>query len=142
MANVIGKKTKAINLMPNGFHGSEKKWEALESPLPEIDAALELFSQSKNLNINKNYHNWPNRSLSWESQGINRKIEIYLETGNPKTYNICLYSWQDKDGNRYWKKEFLKEKATFSEILNNLQNLLKESYTIVESWSENDLEKT
>ncbi len=114
---------------------SKEQWEQLEGLLQTIDDNLKSIAQSKNLNIEKNYHNWPSRSLHWESDGINRKIEIYLENERQKTYNTCLYSWQDKNNIRYLKKEFLKN-ISFSEMSTNLEKLLEESYNIIESWKE------
>lgn len=100
--------------MPNGFCESKEEWEQLEAPLPTIDANLKSFVHSKNLTIEKNCHNWPNISLFWESNGINRKIEIYLKNKMQKTYNICLYSWKDKDNIRFWKKRIFEEKYSIS----------------------------
>ena len=128
--------------MPNGFHGSKEQWERLEAPLPTIDNNLRSFAHSKNLDIDKNYHNWPSRSLEWENKGIKRKIQIYLENQNQKTYNLWLCAYRDKDNTRYWKNEFLKKNVLFSEISGNIEELLKKSFSTVESWTEKDLEKT
>ncbi len=128
--------------MPNGFYGRDEEWKKLEAPLLELDNYLVLFADTKKIQIEKNYHNWPSRALQWETKGINRQIQIYLENEKQKIYNFWLCAYQDKDNEQFWKNEFLKKSVLLPEIVNSLGELLEKSYDIVNSWAEEDLEKT
>ena len=125
--------------MPNGFHGSKEEWERMESPLLEIDEFLLNFAQVNGMKFSKNYHNWPERSIEW-GKDIRRLIQIYLEDEERMVFNFWICASQDSGQERYWKHTFLKKKVPFSEIKDNIHQLLEEGRRTLESWGEKDLE--
>jgi hypothetical protein len=82
----------------------ESRWAEVEQPLNEIDAVLLMLSQQKKVVFDKNYHNWPNRSLLWTTEdGLSRKIEISLKE-SMENYEVIGYaSFDDSKGQRYIK---------------------------------------
>lgn len=67
-------------MAPNGFHASEREaWERLEAPLRRLDDRLDAFAAEHGLGVQRNYHNWPHRSLYWSDE-LERAIEIALTT--------------------------------------------------------------
>jgi hypothetical protein len=125
--------------MPNGFHGSEDEWERLEAPLKTLDGALAAYEESHGLFLSKNYHNWPERSLSWGAV-TKRLIQIYLNDERHLTFNLWLCASEDRGSQRYWKKRFVKEAVPIREIEKNLNQLLDAARAEVESWTSDKLE--
>ncbi len=126
--------------MPNGFHGSTEEWDRLEAPLLPLDGRLERFAQENSLTLSKSARNWPDRSLQWSRNGIDRLIQIYLKDEEQMTFNFWICAYQDKDKRRYWKKTFLTENVPIADISNNLDALLREGYQTLESWQASELE--
>ena len=87
--------------MPNGFYGSKGRWEKMEAPFRQVDRRLEEFAKIHGMSIQKNYHNWPPRSLSWTNEGITRLIQISLKDDTNETYCIWFCAWQDRGHDRY-----------------------------------------
>lgn len=110
----------------------------MEAPFLEIDDVLEKFAADRKMQVVKNYHNWPRRELQWVRDGIHRSIQIFL--GNrPEDYYMAVGAWQDTQNERYSADKWLKRSVPWPEITDNLQELLQEAVTILESWSETDL---
>jgi len=126
--------------MPNGFDGSQEEWKRMEGPLLEIDPILNAFGNRHAMNLSKNYHDWPERSLVW-GDDIRRLIQIYLENEKAMTWNVWLCASQDRAVGRFWKNQFLRRAVPFHEIRSNLEELLGEARNIVTTWSERDLVK-
>jgi hypothetical protein len=126
--------------MPNGFHGSAEHWEKIEAPLRQIDRQLEKFAKAHAMSIGKNYHNWPERSLSWSSEGLRRLIQIYLKDATKETYCLWLCASEDRGHERYWKKQFLLDNVTWTEVQEGLERHLDQAYKTVQAWSASDLE--
>ena len=126
--------------MPNGFSGTMEEFKEKELPLKRIDKKLLSFSIKHMVKIQKNYHNWPSRSLYW---GIffRRKMQIYLSWKNKNRYNFWICARFDKGKKRYLKDEFLKKDVDFKEIENNLDDLLEEGREKLKSWDRKDLTK-
>ena len=125
--------------MPNGFHGSKAQWERIESPLRVLDEGLESFSKQYGIPVSRNARNWPDRSLVW-GEPIRRLIQIYLADEEHLTYDFWLCASEDRGNKRYWKRQFLKEKASASEIADKLGDLLERGRTLLESWDGDALE--
>lgn len=125
--------------MPNGFQGSKEEWERIQSFLLEIDELLLDFAKVNGMELSKNYHNWPERSITW-GEDIRRLIQIYLDDEKIMTFNFWICASQDRGQKRYWKNTFLKKGVHFFEIKDNLLHLLEEGHRILESWFEKDLE--
>ena len=125
--------------MPNGFHGTDETWARLEAPLLRLDPMLEGFARDHGLSVGRNYHNWPERSLTWGAP-INRLIQVYLEDQDALTWNVWLCATEDRGPARYWKQEFLKRAVSIEEVERALPHLLEEARLRVQSWSSDQLE--
>jgi len=126
--------------MPNGFNGSNEVWEQMEAPFREIDKELSVFARTYRMKISKNYHNWPERSLRWSSNGIDRLIQIYLQDEKNLTYCVWICGSQDRKQGRFWKNAFLKKNVSWAEVCDGISESLATAYTNVESWTHLDLE--
>jgi hypothetical protein len=126
--------------MPNGFYGPKKDWERVEAPLLQIDAILASFAALHGLTGRANYHNWPERSLLWSSNGIRKLIQIYLEDENDLTFNLWISASEDRGRERFWKQQFFKNAAPFQEIEKDLPQLLSTAKETLDTWTSGDLE--
>ena len=126
--------------MPNGFHGSKERWEKMEAPFLQVDRRLEEFEKIHAMSIEKNYHNWPQRTLSWANEGITRWIQISLKGDTEETYCLWLLAWQDRGHERYWKRQYLLDDAIWAEVEGALETHLDQAHKIVQAWSASDLE--
>jgi len=76
---------------------TKKQWDNLERPLKEIDNLLLDLCNKEGLSFQKNYHNWPNRSLIWLTEdGVNRKLEIALNE-KMEAFRCLGYAWYDDE---------------------------------------------
>jgi hypothetical protein len=125
--------------MPNGFVGSIEEWAQMEAPFLTIDDRLSRFAVDQNMELVKNYHNLPRRDLLWERGGVYRKIQLF-PADRPGTYHVALIAWKDKSDGRYGQDRWLKKWLTWPEVTAGIDQWLEEGMTILESWSENDLE--
>jgi len=57
----------------------------MEAPLVKANPVLQEFAAVHRLKLSKNYHNEPERSLTWDT-GIRRLIQLYLQ--DPKTLTL------------------------------------------------------
>jgi hypothetical protein len=124
--------------LPDGFHGLEEEWKKVEAPLLEIDGTLEDFARSHGMEFARNYHAWPSRRLKW-GEGVFRLIEISLEDEGEMTFNVWICAWRDSRRKRYWKNTYLKEGAPFTEIKDQLEQLLQEARETLQAWHKKDL---
>jgi hypothetical protein len=126
--------------MPNGFQGSASEWGRMEAPLISADPALEEFARAHQLAITKNYHGWPEGSLTWNDNTICRRIQIYLTDANDLAFSVWLCAWEDR-GARYLKSQYLIEGKSLEQISPELASILREGYAIVNSWSREQLQR-
>lgn len=124
--------------MPNGYYGSIEDWPKMEAPLLEIDDLLSQFAAERNMQLVKNYHNWPRRELEWVRDGVHRAIHIFA-ADRAGTYHLAVVAWEDKNDIRYGADKWLKKWVAWPEIRDNLDQLLEEALMTLESWSEKDL---
>jgi hypothetical protein len=125
--------------MPNGFNGSKADWLRVEAPLLRVDPMLQTFVAEHGLSLSKNYHDWPERSLKWNT-GIERLIQLYLEDSHRVTFNLWLCASQDRSGARYWRREFLLKDTKLDDVVGRLPSLLEDAYSTVNSWTTDGLE--
>ena len=125
--------------MPNGFYGTDDEWRRMEAPLVVVDDVLIMFARAHQMQITKNYHEWPERSLTWGTR-IRRLIQLYAAESDQPTFNLWLCASQDRGLSRFWKREFLFEKKPLAAFADRLPALLEEARNKVNSWEERDLE--
>jgi hypothetical protein len=125
--------------MPNGFHGSEKKWKRIEAPLQTLDIVLRAYAEQYGMSFSSNYHNFPERSLVWGSS-IRRLIQIYLDNEEPMTCSFWICASEDRDGNRFWKKAYLRSGVCIQDIQKDIQVLLDSGRKQLEQWQSESLE--
>jgi hypothetical protein len=125
--------------MPNGFQGSDAEWRRMEGPLLQADPILKTFATAQSLSVTKNYHNWPERSVTWGAP-IRRLIQLYLEDSDRLTLNLWLCASEDRGSSRYWRREFLVKDRRLEDFPRDLPALLKEAYSTVNSWTADELE--
>jgi hypothetical protein len=76
--------------MPNGYQIKKEEWDRMEKPLLAIDSEFERFAKLHALEVTKNYHNWPSRTLNWNKNNAERKLQIYLNDQKTLTFNVCI----------------------------------------------------
>ena len=124
--------------MPNGYHGPKDKWTGMERPLREVDDLLASFADQNGMNIIKNYHNWPSRTLAW-GEPIVRQLSIHLASENDMLFALGMMASTDRDGGRYWKSETLSEGIPASQLRERTLDLLERGRDVVNSWTRDDL---
>ena len=125
--------------MPNGFSGTNEEWERMEAPLLAVENVLADFAATNGMQITKNYHEWPERSLTWGTR-IRRLIQLYAAESDQPTFNLWLCASQDRGLSRFWKREFLVEKKPLEAFAPGLLQLLEEARSKLDSWTEEELE--
>lgn len=113
----------------------------MELPLIQLDPLLQKFADSSALSLSRNYHNWPERSLTWGSP-VTRLIQLYVHDENVPTFNLWLCASLDRRGRRFWKRAFLFENQRLDEFRNDLVSLLGKSKEILDTWGEENLDST
>lgn len=124
--------------MPNGHHGSKEEWERMEAPLVELDPLIESFAKSRNLTVSRNYHSWPERSLTINDE-IHRQVQVWLRDEKQMTFKIVAVAWQDRGLKRYLKDEVIAEDKTAEGLRKNLLGWLEEGYKTVITWTPSDM---
>ncbi len=121
--------------MPNGFHGPIKEWQRLEAPYLVIDATLEDFAKSQNLELWKNYRD-ADRSLHW-NDGTDKAIWIASmdKYGDSGTYQVSVVAHQDRGTERYVKHGIVGNDIA----IGDLAQMIKKAHLILSAWSEDDL---
>lgn len=124
--------------MANRFSGSKEDFENLESDLRTLDSVLENYAKKHHMLLTKNYHNWPERSLTWTDE--NKKlIQIYLADENKHTYNFWICASRDLDGQRLWKQDYLVKEESFTKLSDALESRLDKALDMLSSWKNKDL---
>ena len=125
--------------MPNGFHGSEEGWQRLAAPLEDLDGILSAYAAEHRMALSRNSRNWPDRSLTLTSDGVDRLVQIFLDDEDLVTWTFGIAASQDRDLRRYWKAESLVAAVPIAEIRARLRELLQEATARVDSWTADDL---
>jgi hypothetical protein len=106
-------------------------------PTEDIDPAFDSFLLSNGFD-RTDRDGFPSRSLRWQSQGIERLIQIWHDE-EKGGWLFWLCASKDVKKMRHWKSAFLKEGVPLQELKNDAERLLNEGRRLVESWTEADL---
>jgi hypothetical protein len=115
------------------------RFDELESPLRSVDKVLTQFAADHKIELTQNFKGWPERSLRWRKDGIDRLVQISLNDPNAKTFDFWICASQERGAVRYWKRENLKKNAAWREIGPEIGRLLAAGYGQVDSLSRADL---
>jgi hypothetical protein len=107
-----------------GWYGTKEEWARIEAPLVSLDPEIEAFALSAGLRVQKNHKDWPERSMEWGSE-IRCLIQIYLADEKSITWNIWLCCSRDRQGERFWRREFLVENRPIGAFRDEVPHLLK-----------------
>lgn len=120
---------------------TKEQWDALEKPLAEIDDELLRIAEDRNLTVDKNYHNWPSRSLSWRTgDGLDRKLEISVGE-NGKFFQIYGYAWyDDANGQRFIKILNLKKGIQFP-LTKAINDIVSPNIDLIDKIKKEELNK-
>lgn len=124
--------------MPNGYHGPAEHWMELEAPLLGIDRVLEEFARRHGMEIVKNYHNRPSRTLKW-GKPLRRQVSFYLQDEGERTYGFGLMAVEDRGRQRYWKVETVRDDIAADELDEVVAHLLEVGRATVAAWSRDEL---
>jgi len=125
--------------MPNGFHGSDSEWERLEAPILQLDQELRAFAAAHAMHLSSNYHNWPERSVTWGAD-LRRLIQIFLADADLLTWTFWVCVSRDYRGKRFWKQTTLAQSVPMAEIASQLSTLLPRAAEWANSLKAADLE--
>lgn len=115
-----------------------------------IDSKLEVLSQKLEAKLSKDRSDFfrkipfEERRIDWTEDGIRKAIIIQphfaLEGVNSDFWYLVIASWKNErlTKRKQWKKNLI-EKKDFSEIENNIENLLLEAASILKNIKEDDL---
>ncbi len=126
--------------MPNGFHGSKGEWERMENPLLSLDPTLERFASTHDMELRRNYHNDPERSLIWIELGVRRLIQIFLDDDQELTFTIWICASEDRGSQRYWKQQKLRQAIRAKDLSGELETFLIQGKEILDSWKSEELQ--
>ena len=112
--------------MPNGYYGSAEAWQHIQTSLQTIDPVLTSFANRHGLTLSQNARAWPERSLRWGSQP-ERVIQIFLTDEHEILFDVWLCAWEDRFGQRYWKRRFVAQHQSVGQISTNLEQLLQDA---------------
>lgn len=124
--------------MPNGHNMQPEEFDKLEAPLRRLDVCLSEYASKHGMKLQKNYHNVPERSLTW-TEDNEKVIQIYLENANKQTYHLWICAVKDINGERYWKQEYLMKDQPLAVIESNLSRELDTATNILRSWKDEHL---
>jgi hypothetical protein len=119
--------------------GHGVKYDQLEALLLRIDEVLARFASANGMKLSKNYHDFPERSLTWDSN-LRRLIQLYPDGSGEDLFNLWVCVSQDRGSRRYWKTAYLRRKVSFGKIESELHILLDQGRDMANSWLESDLE--
>ena len=119
-----------------GWHGTKEEWDRIERPLLQADTIIDKFANEVGLPVIKNYKDWPGRSISW-GDDVKCLIQLYLVNDKELTFNLWLCASQDYGHKRYWKQETSVEQQKINEFKEDLEELLREGYEKLITWSSN-----
>ncbi len=126
--------------MPNGFHGPKEEWDRMEAPLLRVDPEFEAFAKSHALQHRRKYHNWPERSLIWNTENVRKLIQVFLKDEKELKFTVWVCAFEDRGAKRFWKQKKLKEAVLIEEVLPELSRLLVECKVMLDDWKGSDPE--
>ncbi len=91
--------------MKNSLDNKKNNFLEGESSLLEIDKEIKHYAEEHQMKLTKNYHDWPERSLSWKNKKVTKQIQIYLDGENLNNFLVWGCTFKDTIfGRRYWWK--------------------------------------
>lgn len=111
-----------------------EEWRRLEAPLVALDDQLHAFASANKLAVSKNYHDVPSRSLSW---GDNPRclIQFYPSDRDGSKWNLWLCCSENREGQRFWRKEFVFKDASWAEVSTSPWETLNRSLVTLNIWA-------
>lgn len=126
--------------MPNGVQGSSADWDRLEAPLRPLDPAVEAFARRHGLELVENDRGWPSRRMRWADQGIERRVDVFLQDEEAGTLAVWAAAWIDRGGERHGRSEWLRERVDPGELADEIDAVLERARRSADSWGPDDLE--
>jgi len=118
-----------------GWYETQAEWERLEAPLLRVDPLIADFAVERSVRLTKNNKDWPERSLKWGEQP-SCLIQLYLAEQEALTWNLWLCCSEDREGERFWRKDFLVQERRMDEFAANLPALLAQGFARVNRWAD------
>jgi hypothetical protein len=117
-----------------GWYGTKEEWQRIEAPIKSLDPELERFAALHSLAITRNGRDWPDRSMVW-GDDVRCLIQLYLDDAETLGINLWICASQDRDRDRYWRREFLCKGAPVEDVTTRLGELLDTAKTRLDRWS-------
>ena len=124
--------------MPDGSYRTGCEWRRLESPLVELDPALDAYASRHGLTVTRSYHGWPLRALTWGG-AIRRSVQISLANEHDLRLNISAVAWQHDGSRRHWRNQVIRSSALVSQLQDRFAAILDSAVQRANSWSHRDL---
>lgn len=117
-----------------GWRDTPEHSRRIETPLHEWDEEIERFAVQFGFLETKNRENWPERSLTRGAE-IRSLMQIYLEDPKNMKWTVWICRSNDRDGNRYWKREFLIRNMAIAEFKDRFWEVLSDGAERLAEWS-------
>ena len=121
-------------MVNGGWYGTPEEWQRREGPLLILDPLLEGFAESHGIELLKNEKDSPGRSLRWGENPF-FLIQIFIAEEAEPTWNIWICCFFDRDGNRYWRKDYPLRDQAVERIAPQLQAVLETSILRLRTWA-------
>ena len=84
--------------MSTTFQGTDEEWRALESAFLDLDPKLNVYCLANGLDLLKNHSGFPDRTLEWYSDGMERRASVVAEPGSPARFTLWADASRKQDG--------------------------------------------
>ncbi len=118
---------------------SAEDWERIETPLHALDPDLDAYARSNEMELSKNFKDWPERSLRWRSDEVDRHIQVVLGDEQNLLYHVWLVASQDREEGPYLKRASVANGLTIDVLENKLEPLLDQARDLLNSWPAEEL---
>ncbi len=120
---------------------NEEDWERIESPLRGLDAPLEGYAASNAMDLSKNFKNWPERSLRWCTDEVERHIQVVLGDEENLLFHVWLVASQSREDGLYLKRASVANGLPVDVLQAKLESLLDQSRDLLNEWGAGDLKR-
>lgn len=118
-----------------GYHISNEEWEQMEAELQVLDEGLEQFALKHGFEVDKKTKDFPTRCIRWKSGGVESLIQIYFaDTPRPRL-NLWICVSQDRERQRFWKRDTLRKEVQASEIVDEFLAILETGKRMMDQWA-------
>ena len=108
-----------------GWYGTAEEWQQLEAPLVALDDELTRLADEHGFVLTRNRRDGPNRMIEWNAQGIPCLMQIWLSDDKTLRLNFWICASQDRGGDRFWKREMLKQDEDPAVVRSELARLFE-----------------